>query len=97
MTDILVRGVPEPTLEILKRRAKEHRRSLQQEVLSIIERAAHEPRATSAAEVAAKIRSNLEKTGRDFGDSTVLVREDREQSTLRRPPGAPFTMRSTFP
>lgn len=79
MTDILVRGVPEPTLEILKRRAKEHRRSLQQEVLSILERAAGEPGSRTAADVAAQIRSNLEKSGRQFGDSAALVREDRSR------------------
>jgi plasmid stability protein len=40
MPDVLVRNIPEPVLATLKQRAAQHRRSLQQELLSVIEAAA---------------------------------------------------------
>ena len=79
MADVLVRNVPEPVLESLKQRAARHRRSLQQELLGILETAAEEPPRRSPAEVAAALRARLAQSGRTFGDSAALVREDRER------------------
>lgn len=79
MPDLLVRDVPPETVEALKRRAAEHRRSLQQELLGILESSAKESGAKSPAEVAASIRAKLAATGRAFSDSAPSVREDRER------------------
>lgn len=79
MPDVLIRNVPEAVLHILKRRAADHRRSLQQELLSILEAAAHEAPEKTPVEVAAAIRARLARSGRSFSDSTPLVREDRER------------------
>jgi antitoxin FitA len=79
MPDILVRGVPPETLDALKQRARAHRRSLQQEVLSILEASAREARAPDPAQVAAAIRERLARSGRSFSDSASLIREDRER------------------
>lgn len=79
MTDILIRNVPEPVLESLKRRAEERHRSLQHELLSILETASAQPTRETAAEVAAAIRARLAASGRSFGDSVELIREDRER------------------
>jgi plasmid stability protein len=79
MTDILVRDVPEPVLLALKERAARQRRSLQHEVLTILEAAAREPSAASPVEVAARIRERLAHGGRRFGDSVIQVREDRQR------------------
>ncbi len=79
MADLLVRNVPESIAEALKRRAAQHRRSLQQELLSILEASARESRARSPAEIAADIRSRLARSGRTFSDSTPLIRQDRDR------------------
>jgi len=77
--DVLVRNIPQPTLEALKRRSELNHRSLQQELLTILEGAARERSALSPADVAAAIRERLARSGRSFESSTDLVREDRER------------------
>lgn len=79
MPDILVRGVQQQTLDALKQRAKRNHRSLQQEVLSVLEMVAQESSTRSPGEVAAEIRLKLAQSGRAFSDSTELVRQDRER------------------
>ncbi|MCL5264493.1 MAG: hypothetical protein M1343_04750 [Chloroflexi bacterium] len=79
MPDILVRDVPQQTVDVLKQRAKQHRRSLQQELLSILEATAEGSQARSPSQIAAAIRARLAQGPRTFGDSTDLVREDRER------------------
>lgn len=78
MADLLVRHVPEPVVRSLKRRAVRHRRSLQKELVSILESAA-ESAGRSPAQVAAAIRNHLAQTGRTFSDSARLLREDRQR------------------
>ena len=79
MTDVLVRDVPQTLLDALKRRAARHRRSVQQEIVTILEAAAGEPERRTPAEVAAAIRARLAESGRTFRNSTDLIREDRER------------------
>ena len=80
MTDVLVRDVPDDLLAYLKERAAANRRSLQQEVLIILESAVREDtRRLSAKQIADVIRTRLQSTGRDFEDSTQMIREDRER------------------
>lgn len=79
MTDILVRNVPDTILEPLKKQSVKHRRSLQQEIMSILEGAAAEASRPSAAEVAAIVRARLAASGQTFTDSVDLIREDRER------------------
>ena len=80
MTDVLVRDVPDDLLAYLKERAATNRRSLQQEVLTILESAALEDtNRLTALQIADVIRSRLQSTGRDFGDSAQAIREDRER------------------
>jgi plasmid stability protein len=69
--------VPDETLARLKRRAAQNRRSLQQELLSVVESAARSTDHRSGAEVADRIRWRLEGRGRVFSDSSDLIREDR--------------------
>jgi plasmid stability protein len=77
--DVLIRDLPEATLDLLKRRAAQHRRSLQQELHSILQVAAAQPGERTAAEVAEAIRTRLAGSGRTFIDSVSLLREDRER------------------
>lgn len=79
MTDVLIRDVPEPILDALKRRSEQHRRSLQQELLTILEDAVAGVPSQSAADLAALIRERLAATRMTFSDSAELVREDRRR------------------
>lgn len=76
MADILVRGLEERVVSRLKQRAKRNGRSLQGEVKLIIERAA---KVASIDESLEALRSLRAATGRGFGDSAALIREDRER------------------
>ena len=79
MPNLLIRDVPEHVVQTLKHRAAGRRRSLQQEMLEILEQAAEQPTAMTAAEIATAIRERLAETGRTFEDSTPLIRADRER------------------
>lgn len=78
MADLLVRRVPSAVVKSLKRRALRHRRSLQQELIAILESAAKAGRDTPA-QVAAAIRARLSRRNRHFTDSVVSIREDRRR------------------
>ncbi len=76
MPDVLVRNVDEGILAKLKDRARENGRSLQNELLQIF-RALVERDALSDEERASQIKETLR--GREFSDSAVLLREDRNR------------------
>ena len=76
MPDVLVREVDETVLEKLKDPAKRNGRSLQSEVLAILNNfVAHAP--LSDEETAAQIKDALR--GRVCSDSASLLREDSGQ------------------
>jgi plasmid stability protein len=74
MPDVLVRYLSTETLEALKGRAKQNKRSLQVELKWILEQAAQTSMVDARA-VAAKIRRSLSKTV--HSDSAALLRKDR--------------------
>lgn len=78
MPNLLVRDVPEHVAESLKRRAATNRRSLQQELLEILEQAT-QPGPMTSAGTAAAIRESLAQAGVFFQDSTSLIRADGER------------------
>lgn len=76
MTDVLVRDLSPDVVERLKTRAKRHGRSLQGEVKAILESAA--PLSMDEArQVAERWQQRL--SGKIHGDSSELLREDRER------------------
>jgi plasmid stability protein len=79
MPDVLIRDVPGPVLEALKQRAAENRRSLQQELLWILEGEVQRPSRQAAIRAADAIRERLARSGKVFSDSAELVREDRDR------------------
>lgn len=79
MPDVLVRNLSEEALVTLRKRASRHRRSLQRELVTILESAAEEARSPTASEVADRIRERLARTGRQFRESAPMIREDRER------------------
>jgi plasmid stability protein len=76
--DVLVRGVPREVLDILKRTAATNHRSLQQELVLILEQAARKD-CSKAVEAATIIREHLSEYGRSYSDSVRLIREDRDR------------------
>jgi len=79
MPDVLVRDVPTAVVETLKARAVAHRRSLQGELLALLEQASLDVPERSPAAVAARVREALAARGGAFTDSVPLVREDRQR------------------
>ncbi len=77
MAQVLVRQLDDRLVERLKKRAKEHGRSLQSEVKTILEEAV--PDYAGAWKRIAKLKQTLEQAGRTFSDSTPLIREERDR------------------
>ncbi|HEV8583619.1 MAG TPA: hypothetical protein VGT02_01500 [Methylomirabilota bacterium] len=77
MPDVLVRGLAPAVVKRLKAQAKRRGRSLQAEVKEILEREARAPHSDEILEGIRRIRAMTR--GKRFGDSTLLIREDRER------------------
>lgn len=77
MAQVLVRQLDEQVVERLKKLAKEHGRSLQAEVKTILEEAA--PDYEAAWKRIERFRKRLKRSGRKFGDSAGLIRKDRDR------------------
>ena len=74
MPSVTIKNIPEEVLDRLRERAKQHRRSLQGELLIILEEAIA-PRPLSLREVRQRIDELGLKTG---DDSTTWIRELRD-------------------
>lgn len=75
--NLSIKNVPEEKVELLKQRAKSNHRSLQGELMAIIDEAANRPRRTITIE-------ELIERGRRAGLSTPsesarMIREDRDR------------------
>ena len=77
MAQVLVRQLDKKVVVRLKKRAKEHGRSLQSEVKTILEEAV--PDYEAAWKRIERLRTRLRKSGRTFADSANLIREDRDR------------------
>lgn len=77
MADLLIRNLPSETIRLVKAQAVMHKRSLQQEVSSMIIETVRF-RAGDWSDEADTIRKRLARKGRVFSDSTKLIREDRD-------------------
>lgn len=76
MAQILVRHLEPRTVKRLKMQARRHGRSLQGEAKAILEAALP----LTGPEFAARLAAHDDLySGRQFSDSTVLVREDRDR------------------
>ena len=74
MGQVLVRNLHAEVVRKLKLRAKQHRRSLQEELKEILEDAARQ----NAKDVQTKVNQVRKLfAGRKFGDSSELIRQDR--------------------
>jgi len=77
MAQVLVRQLDDRVVDRLKKRAKEHGRSLQSEVKTILEEAV--PDYEAAWKRIDALRKRLGKSARTFSDSAALIREDRDR------------------
>jgi antitoxin FitA len=73
--NISIKNVPEEKVELLKKRAKSNHRSLQGELLALIDQATAAPKLT-IEEFIAKVRASGLNTG---DDSVCMIREDRDR------------------
>jgi plasmid stability protein len=77
MASVLVRDLDPAVVDRLKARAKENGRSLQKELKAILEAAAAQAIWAEARAGAERVRQML--GGRQFSDSTELIRGDRDR------------------
>lgn len=77
MAQVLVRELSDQVVKRLKKRAKEHGRSLQAEVKTILEEAV--PDYEQAWKRIDTLREKLRQSGKTFSDSADLIREDRDR------------------
>jgi len=77
MAQVLVRQLNGKVVARLKKRAKEHGRSLQSEVKTILEEAV--PDYEGARKRIEGLRKRLRRSGRKFSDRAGLIREDRDR------------------
>ncbi len=76
MPDILVRGLDTDIVDRLKTKARQHGRSLQKEVKTVLEQAAGSGR----TDIGKMIRQWQKKmSGRKSASSVEMIREDRER------------------
>lgn len=78
MADILIRNVPKETMRQAKELAVRHKRSLQQEMASLLIETVRF-RAGGWASEADVIQRRLSRTGKLQSDSAKLMREDRDR------------------
>lgn len=74
--NLSIKNAPDHVVLRLRERAKRHHRSLQGELLAIIEHAAREDRPSAAGEVLAEVRRLGLKTPRE---AASIVRADRDR------------------
>ena len=77
MAQVLVRQLNDKVVDRLKKRAKEHGRSLQSEVKTILEDAV--PDYERAWKRINSLRLRLKQSSRKFTNSADLIREDRDR------------------
>ena len=74
--NLSIKNAPEEVVERLRERARRHHRSLQGELLAIIEAAAREDRQSTPGEVLAEVRRlGLETPG----EAAAIIRADRDR------------------
>jgi plasmid stability protein len=73
--NLSIKNAPDHVVERLRQRAKRHRRSLERELLAIIETAVLEDQHATATEVLAEVRRLGLQTPRE---ATALIRADRD-------------------
>jgi plasmid stability protein len=78
--NLSIKGVSDEVAELLRARAARHHRSLQGELMAILEESARGPQRLSAPELLAKVRASGLRTP---AESTKAVRKERDERSRR--------------
>ena len=78
MSDLVIFDIDPSTLDLLRERAAHHAHSTEAEAKAILAEALQPSSADSWAAINA-MREELARSGREFPDSTPLLREDRDR------------------
>ena len=81
MPDILLHNISQETLDAFEDQAEKHDRSVEQELVAILEQATPARRASREESIQAmqKWQEHWKKQGKIFSDSADLIREDRNR------------------
>jgi plasmid stability protein len=78
--NLSIKNVPDQVAERLRRRAAKHHRSLQGELLAVLEESVTEDRSLTPAELLAEVRAAGLKTP---AEATSFIRRDRDARSRR--------------
>jgi len=78
--ELSIKGLPDTVAQKLRKRAASHHRSLQREVVAILEGSVGEERTLTPAELLAEVRGRGLATP---SESAAFVREDRDERSRR--------------
>jgi plasmid stability protein len=76
MPDFLIRDLDTVTMDALKKRAEKNGRSLQAEIKDALKRSV---KMTKEESLASMRYWQEQSRGKDYGDSTAMIREDRDR------------------
>jgi plasmid stability protein len=79
MPELVIPDIDPATLELLRQRADRHAHTLETEARAILAEALEPPVSGDPWAAADAIREQLARSGREFPDSTPLLREDRDR------------------
>ena len=79
MPQLVIPDIDHSTLELLRRRAADHAQSVEIEAKAILAGALQLAVSSDPWAAINAMRENLARSGREFPDSTPLVREDRDR------------------
>ena len=79
MPEIVIPDIDPATLGLLRERAERHAQSVETEARAILAEALHSPASSDPWAAVNAMREELARSGREFPDSTPLVREDRDR------------------
>ncbi len=79
MAELVIPDIDPATLELLRERADRHAQTVETEARAILAEALQPPVSNDPWAVVNAMREDLARSGREFPDSTPLLREDRDR------------------
>lgn len=79
MPEIVIPDIDPATLELLRQRADRHAHTVETEAKAILAEALQAPDSGDPWAAVNAMREELARSGREFPDSTPLLREDRDR------------------
>jgi len=79
MPELVIPDIDVATLELLRQRAERHDHTVEAEAKEILAEALQSPAGGDPWAVVNAMREELARSGREFPDSTPLLREDRDR------------------